>query len=245
MKKLFFALLAAASFSGAASAQVINPYANVLAFYDFNDLTSASSSNTVTYCAPCINAATDVSLNGLSQSLHFFGGPDGSKFRCFAGWDTSYDYSFIRSDLSQEVDTLAFDVIVDPQATALISSLSLDWKRPSINSVDSLQASIFWEDSSGAVQYRTSGPVSLGNIGSWNSLDFQFNAGSSAFPTGASGAGGLYHVELYAWGAQGGTLYLDNISLNGQCAPIPEPAGALLLGAAGMMVLLRRRSRQR
>jgi hypothetical protein len=245
MKKILFALVAVVSLTGAAFAQVVNPYANVLAFYDFNNLANAGSPNTVAYCAPCINAATDLSLNGLSQSLHFFGGPDNSKFRCFAGWDTTYDYSFLRSSLSQAPDTLAFDVVVDPQATALISSLSLDWKRPSINSVNSIQASIFWEDSSGGIQYRTSGPISLSNTGSWNSLDFQFNSGSCDFPTGVLGAGETYHIELYAWGAQGGTLYLDNVSLNGQCAPIPEPAGALLIGTAGMVLLMRRRSRQR
>lgn len=245
MKKILFVLVAAATLSGVASAQVIDPYANVLAFFDFNNVPSASSPNTVTYCAPCINAVTDLSLNGVSQSLHSFGGPDGSKFRCFAGWDKTYDYSFIRPDLSQAVDTLAFDMIVDPQATALISSLSLDWKRPSVNSVNSIQASIFWEDSAGNVQYRTSGAVSLANIGSWNHLDMQFNSGSSAFPSNPLGAGETFHVELYAWGAEGSTLYLDNISVNGQCAPIPEPTGALLLGAAGMMMLLRRRNRQR
>ncbi|MBK8035560.1 MAG: PEP-CTERM sorting domain-containing protein [Verrucomicrobiaceae bacterium] len=243
MKKLLFALAAVATLSGSAFSQVVNPFQNVLALYDFNNLNNFNDPNKVTYCAPCL-VATDLSLNTLSQSLHFFGGPDGSKFRCFAGWDKTYDYSFVRSDLSQEMNTLAFDVLVNPGEAISISGLSLDWKRPSENSVNSIQASIFWEDSSGAIQHRTSGPVAMNNTGLWNDLDFSFNQGSASFPTGIDADGETYHVELYAWGSQGSTLYLDNITLHGECAPIPEPGGAILLGAAGLMVLLRRRNRR-
>ncbi len=243
MKKLLFALAAVATLSGSAFSQVVNPFQNVLALYDFNNLSNFNDPNKVTYCAPCL-VATDLSLNTLSQSLHFFGGPDGSKFRCFAGWDKTYDYSFVRSDLSQEMNTLAFDVLVNPGETISISGLSLDWKRPFAGSVDSIQASVFWEDSSGVIQHRTSGPVAMNNTGIWNDLDFSFTNGSAAFPTGLAADGETYHFELYAWGAQGGTLYLDNITLHGECAPIPEPGGALLLGAAGLAVLLRRRNRR-
>lgn len=242
MKKLLLTLAALASLSGSAFSQVIDPFANVLALYDFNHLANAGSPNTVTYCAPCL-VATDLSLNTLSQSLHFFGGPDGSKFRCFAGWDATYDYSLNRTDLSQAMNTLSFDVLVNPGDAIAISSLSLDWKRPSVNSVNSIQASIFWEDSSGAIQHRTSGTIALAATGTWNDLSFNFNQGSSLFPTGLDADGETYHVELYAWGAQGGTLYLDNITLDGQCAPIPEPGGALLIGAAGLLILFRRRHR--
>jgi hypothetical protein len=86
--------------------------------------------------------------------------------------------------------------------------------------------------------------VAMNNTGLWNDLDFSFNQGSAGFPTGIDADGETYHVELYAWGSQGGTLYLDNVTLNGECAPIPEPGGVLLIGAAGLMVLLRRRNRR-
>lgn len=241
MKKTLLALLALA---GSAFSQAVDPFQNVLVLYDFNNLSSFTAPNTVSYCAPCV-VATDLGLNGLSQSLHFFGGPDDSKFRCFAGWENACDYDFVRSDLSQAQQTLAFDMIVNPTDTVGISGLTLDWKRPSINSVDGIMASVFWEDSSGNVQYRTSGPVSLASVGDWNSLNLGFTSGSALLPTGAATAGETFHVELHAFGAQGGVLYLDNIVLAGNCAPIPEPSGALLIAAAGMAVILRRRTRQR
>ena len=185
--------------------------------------------------------ATNLSLNTLSQSLRFYNGPDGSKFRCFDGWDQTDDYSLERSDLSQEMNTLALDVLVNPSESISISGFSLDWKRPSASSVDSIQSSVFWEDSSGAIQHRTSGLVALNNTGIWNDLDLSYNNGSAAFPKGLDADGETYHVELYTWGSQGGTLYLDNVTLHGECAPIPEPGGALLLGAASLATLMRRR----
>ena len=238
MKKLLI-VLASIAMLGKASAQ--DPFANTLALYDFNNLTYFQAPNTVTYCAPCL-VATDLNLNTLTQSLHLSGGPDGSKFRCFAGWDKTYDYSFARTDLSQAMNSLSFDILVNPGQTTAISTLSLDWQRPSVGSVDSIQAAIFWQDSAGAIQNRTSGPVDLIGTGTWNSLDFAFNSGSADFPSGLAADGETYHVELYAWGQDGGTLYLDNIVLHGDCAPIPEPGGALLIGAAGLLLLFRRRS---
>ena len=243
MKKLLLTL-AASVITSAASAQAIDPLANTLALYDFNGLTYFQAPNVPTYCAPCLTV-TDLTICNLSQSLHLSGGPDNSKFRCFAGWDKTYDYSFARTDLSQASNTLSFDVAVVPGNTIGISGLSLDWARPSVGSVDSIQAAIFWQDSSGAIQYRSSDAMSLVGTGAWNSLDFAFTNGSSAFPTGIAGDGESYHVELYAWGQDGGVLYLDNIALEGQCAPIPEPGGALLIGAAGLLVLMRRRTRRR
>lgn len=65
--------------------QVVDPFANVLISYDFNNLNEDWDSNTPAYCARCV-WTTDLSLNTLNQGLHY-GGPDGSKFRCFEGWD--------------------------------------------------------------------------------------------------------------------------------------------------------------
>lgn len=214
---------------------------NVLIKYDFNTLAADWDSNVPAYCAPCV-WTTDLSLNTLNQGLHT-GGPDGSKFRCFEGWDSAYDYSFSRSDLGQEVNTLSYDVFVRTDAIAQITGICFDWQRPGTSSVNSIQASIFWEDPMGNIQYRTSGPVSLSSTGAWNSLGLAFDSGSSALPTGIDTAGGRFHIELYAWGNNGDALYLDNVILKGDCAPIPEPGGAVLIAAAGLLFLLRRRIR--
>lgn len=225
-----------------APATVADPFADVLILYDFNQLNNDWDSNIPAYCAPCVYT-TDLSLNTLDQGLHV-GGPDGSKFRCFEGWDSAYDYDFGRTDLFQAVRSLSYDVFVRSNAIADIAGVSLDWKRPGGYSVDSLQASIFWEDSGGAIQYRTSGPIALSGTGTWNSLSLGFTSGSSLLPSGIDTSGKQFHVELYAWGGTGGgTLFLDNVVLNGDCAPIPEPGGAVLIAAAGIAFLLRRRIR--
>ncbi len=243
MKKLLLALNAAATLSGTAFSQSnADPYANVLAIYNFDNLSNFLDPNKVAYCAPCVSVS-DLKLNGLSQSLHFTGGPNGSQFRCFAGWDTAYDFGCDRTDLTQANDTLAFDMLVNATDTISISGLSLDWNRPTSASVDSIQAAIFWQDNSGTIQHRMSDQISLSGTGSWNSLSLAFTNGSALLPTGLDSSNELFHIELYASGGQGSTLYLDNISLEGQCAPIPEPTGAVLLGIAGISFIIRRRTR--
>lgn len=223
------------------AARAGEPFENVLIKYDFNALNSDWDSNVPAYCAPCV-WTTDLSLNSLNQGLHY-GGPDGSKFRCFEGWDSTYDYDFNRTDLSQATRTLSYDVFVRTDAIAQIAGVSFDWQRPGASAVDAIQASIFWEDSLGAIQHRTSGPVSLTGTGTWNNLSLSFTSGSSPLPTGLDTAGRQFHIELYAYGQAEDALYLDNIILNGECAPIPEPGGAVLIGAAGLLFLLRRRLR--
>jgi hypothetical protein len=139
------------------------------------------------------------------------------------------------------MNTLSHDLFVRSGSIAEIAGVSFDWQRPGSTSANALQASIFWEDASGLIQYRTSGPVSLTGTGSWNRLDLDFTSGSSALPTGIDTSGKQFHIELYAWGQDGGVLYLDNVVLKGVCAPIPEPSGAILIAAAGLALLLRRR----
>lgn len=235
MNKAFLTLLAAAAFSGPVSA-------TVLVKYDFNNIPKAASPNVASYCAPCVTPS-NITLCSISNSLHTTGGPDGSKFRCFAGWDKTYDYSLSRTNLSQACDTIAFNTTFDSTSTGYIDSLSIDWRRPTTSSVDQIQASIFWQDDFGVTQYRTSGPISLIGVASWKHLDFSFGSGSAPLPAGPAIANETFHVELYAWGAGGSTLYLDNVSLNGECCQVPEPTGALLLGCSGFAFILRRRRR--
>lgn len=214
---------------------------NVLVLYDFNQAACVLDANPPAYCAPCVTA-NDLSLRRLTQGLGD-GGLDGSKYRSFEGWDTTYDRSFCRQDLTQPPGTLSYDVFVRPDAIASIAGVSFDWKRPCDASVDAIEATIFWEGAGGAVQYLSTGPITMNGVGSWNSFNLDFPNDATPLPTGLDTSGKQFHVELYAWGAGGGALHLDNIALRGDCAPIPEPGGALLIATAGLMMLLRRRTR--
>lgn len=244
MKKSLSAALAALflAFPVLSSAQAPDPLANVLALYDFNQVTCDWTLNPPSYCSPCVTAG-NLELNRLCQSLQYCG-IDGSPFRTFQGWDTCYDHSFVRSDLSSAPGTLSYDVFVRTDAIATISGVSFDWLRPDCSSVDQIEASIFWQDASGAIRYSTTGPIGLNGVGTWNSLSLDFPIDVAPIPTGLDTSGKQFHLELYAWGGNGGPLSLDNVALRGDCAPIPEPNGAVLIAAAGMMILLRRRSRK-
>lgn len=241
MKKLVLSLALAASVFGVARAE------NLVVF-DFNNIPNAPAPNLPSFVSDCVTV-TPLSPCDLRQSLHYFGGPDNSKFRCFAGWDSvQYDpvAYFQRSDLAQWPNTLSFDVTVNPDSFISNPALSLDWMRPNNSSPDYLQASVFWQDVDGIIQHWTSGAVELADTGVWNTLDFDFITGSAPFPEGLDTSGETFHIELYAWGGDGATtnvLYLDNVTVKGDCAPIPEPGSALLLAAAGFVILLRRRLR--
>lgn len=214
---------------------------NVLVLYDFNRATSAFDANPPAYCAPCLTA-NDLTCCRLTQGLQYVG-LDGNPYRSFDGWDTAYDRSFCRQDLTQPPGTLSYDVFVRQDAIASISGVSFDWKRPFDASVDSIEATIFWEGTYGGIQYLSTGPVAMKGVGSWNSFDLDFPAEGTPLPTGLNTSGKQFHVELYAWGAGGNALDVDNVALRGSCAPIPEPGGALLIATAGVMLLLRRRNR--
>lgn len=239
MKKLFIALAAVAALCATATAQT---YSGPLVKYDMNNNANYFAPS---YLSSCVTA-TSLTKYGISNSYHSAGGSgNATPFACFSGWDTVNDYSFARTNLSQYADTLAFDVTASSSQIATVSGISLNYARQSSTSVDKLIASIFWVDNSGVVQYRTTGVQTLtGTQPTWNTLNLAFTSGSAALPTGLGALGEKYHVELYAYGQSAGVLYLDNISLNGTCAPIPEPAGAMLLGSAGLAFLIRRRSRR-
>lgn len=237
MKKLLLALATLLTLHTAALSQV-----TTLVGYNFDNLAGNSSANVPSTLSPCVTA-TNLTLNSIGQSFHFSGGVGNSKFRCFSGWDATYDYSFARSNLSQYPDTLAFNMSVNPGDLVSISNLSLAWNRPYTNSVTNLSASIFWADDNGIIQHRTSNTLLMAGTGTWNNATFNFTTGSAPLPNGEAASGETFHVELYAWGSSANLLYLDNISLNGTCSPVPEPSGALLLGSASFF-LLRRRSRK-
>lgn len=240
MKKCSLFLAALLSSAMLMPVQADDSLDNVLVKYDFNYLVSDWASNVPSSCTPCV-WTTDLALNRLCQKLQC-GGPDGSLFRNFSGWDCAYDYSFARTDFSPVPGTLSYDVFVRPDAIANITGVSFDWMRPDCSSVDSIQATIFWQGASGAIEYLSSGPIALEGTGGWNSRVLEFPLDVNPPPTGIDTSGKQFHVELYAWGGDGGALYLDNITLRGNCAPIPEPGGVVLIAAAGLALLVRRRS---
>lgn len=217
-------------------------WSNVLALYDFNQPGCGCTGGPPSYLACCINAS-DLTLNRLGQGWSPSGAADGSAFRSFNGWDCAYDYSFARTDFSSAPGTLSYDVFVSNDAIANISGVSFDWMRPDSTSVNAIQATIFWQDAGGSYQYLSTGPIGLDGTGSWNSRVLDFPVDVKPLPTGIDTSGKEFHLELYSWGANGGPLYLDNVALVGNniCAPIPEPGGAVLIAAAGMLLLLRRR----
>lgn len=236
MKNLAIAACAAAQvFAGSVQAQS-------LVGFDFNNLCGNDDPTTPTLCAPCIDAS-DLHVCNLVQSLHFDGGPDGSNFRSFSGWDVNPNYDFERDGVWQWPYMLAFDVSFADGAGGAIGNLSLDWQRPALASPGSIQAAIYWMDGAGAVQHRISDAVALSGTGTWESLAFDWTFGSADLPSGDGLSGAEFQVELYAWGGDG-ELYLDNLRLGGECSPIPEPGGAFLIGAAGLWVILRRQSRR-
>lgn len=237
---LFLAVLAFPTLGQAGSPDL----SNVLVMYDFNQPGSGNCGIPPSYTACCISAS-DLTLNRLGQCWYPCGAADGSAFRSFSGWDTAYDYSFARTDFSPAPGTLSYDVYVSNDAIANISGISFDWMRPDNSSVNAIQATIFWQGAGGTYEYLSTGPVGDNSTGSWNSCVLDFPVDVTPLPTGIDTSGKEFHIELYAWGANGGPLYLDNVALVGNniCAPIPEPGGAVLIAAAGVLLLLRRRSR--
>jgi hypothetical protein len=241
MKKLSLFLALLISWGLQATLCADDSLDNVLVKYDFNFLKNDCDPNEPSYCAPCV-WTTDLGLSHLDQKL-LGCGSDGTQFRNFSGWDIAYDYSFARTDFSPAPGALSYDLFVRPDAIANISGVSFDWLRPDCNSVDSIQATIFWQSTGGGIEYLSTGPITLDAFGSWNSRVLEFPIDVNPLPTGIDTSGKQFHVEIYAWGAAGGPLYLDNVALLGNCAPIPEPGGALLIATAGIALLLRRRLR--
>ncbi|MES2507155.1 MAG: hypothetical protein V4599_10645 [Verrucomicrobiota bacterium] len=223
----------------------VSAQASVLGRFDFNHLAGVNAANEASFISPCIDV-TDLDACCLNEGLRSSGGPDGSAFRTYSGWDRNqYDSAVYlnRSGLWQWPKTLAFEVQASATSQGAISGLSVDVKRPYAYSPDTIMASIFWEDATGTIQQRNSGPVSIASASGWTTLDFDFANGSAELPSGVEYSGETFNVELYAWGGTGGALYLDNVTLTGDCAPIPEPGGAMLIGMSGLALLLRRRSR--
>lgn len=220
-------------------------HAGVLAKYDFNNLSSVHAANEASFVSPCIQVE-ELDPCCMTEGLRTVGGPDGSAYRSYAGWDVNqYDPTeyLNRTGTWQWPKTLSAEVQVDDSSLGMLSGVSVDLKRPYSYSPDTIMATIFWKDDAGVVQQRNSGPVDISGATSWTNITFDFVNGSEDLPYGLAYGGETFNVELYAWGGSGGALFLDNVTLTGDCAPIPEPGAALLIGMTGFSFLLRRRLR--
>ncbi len=217
--------------------------AEVLVEWNYNNLASGSSPKIASSVSSSVTASTLYS-NGLQATLFSSGGVNNSKFTCYDLFDASYNYSVTnRTTLDSFAHTVSFDNLFKEGYTVTFSSVSLDTKRPDSGSPSTIQASIFWKDSAGQVQWATSGALAVGEATDWTHLNLAFTQSSAAFPSGAGLAGQAIHVEVYAAGANNsGAYFVDNVALNGTAtAVIPEPSGALLVGCVGLIVLFRRR----
>jgi opacity protein-like surface antigen len=235
MKSLLLLSLAAAVLGQSASAAT-------LVKYDFNNVPNVNSPNKPSAFSPCV-LPSDLYECCLTPALFTTGGPDGSAYRSYSGWDmTQYDPAvyFNRDALYQWPATLSFTVTPEVQSIGAFTGFSLDLKRANAQSPDTIMASIFWEDASGNVQNRNSGAIDISSYTSWTNLSFSAPFGTADLPTGVDFGGETFRVEIYAWGGSG-ALGLDNVTLSGDCAPVPEPGAALLLGVSGLLFTLRRR----
>ena len=173
--------------------------AQSLVGYDFGNVGTHEDRAAASYCAPCIEPS-DLYACSLVQCLRYGGGPDGSNFRSYSGWDVSPNYDTNRDGLWQWPYTLAFDVVFDAGANGSIGNLSLDWQRPDTGGPGSIQAAIFWKDGAGNVQHRISGAETLALTGTWNQLEFDWTDGSAALPDGSALGGGVVSRRVVCMG---------------------------------------------
>ena len=220
-------------------------FAATLVKYDFNNVSNVNSPNKPSAFSPCV-LPSDLYECCLTPALFTTGGPDGTAFRGYSGWDmTQYDPNvyFNRDALYQWPATLGFTVTPEAQSIGAFTGFNIDLKRADAQSPNTIMASIFWEDAAGTIQQRNSGAIDISSFTSWTNVSFADTFGTAPLPTGVDFGGETFRFELYAWGGSG-SLYLDNVTLSGDCAPVPEPGAALLLGVSGILFGLRRR-RQR
>ena len=218
--------------------------AEVLVEWSYNNLASGSSPRIASSINSNLTASALISSD-LQVTLFSSGGTNNSKFTCYDLFDATYNYSVAnRTSLDAYAHTVSFDTSFDLGTTGSFDSITLDAKRPDAGSPSIVQASIFWHDSAGKIQWATSGAVNVGAATDWTHLNLTFNQYSSAFPSDLTSSGMPIHVEVYAAGTGNeGAFFVDNVALNGSVtAAIPEPSGALLVGCIGMIALFRRRT---
>lgn len=245
MKTLIAFAIAVAAFPSA--------QASIIAQWDWNNLKGDKQPNTPSCVAPCVTT-TDLGYQCLTEGFSATGGIWDSAYRTYSGWSEDFTASLNgRTDLSPANGTLWFDVTFDAEALGSIDSLDFCYRRIDAAAPSQMQASIFWQNDQGGVEWASTGEFSLGNTvnpsGDFTCFSLPFAHSSVGLPSGADLAGKTFHVEFHAWGEvpdclpkdANGTLAVENLTLSGAavCA-IPEPGSALLIAAIGLVTMLRR-----
>lgn len=233
------------------SASVSN--ASVIVQWDFNSLKSNDDPNTPSCIDPAV-CSTLLENTGLCQDFSATGGIDDTAYRTYTGWSESFTADPTgRKSLAPAADTLWFDVTFSKDAVGTIDCFDFCYRQLDCSSPTLAQASIYWQNDKGGIEWATTGQITLGDSFGANP-DFTcqklfFTSSSSAIPSGIDLAGKTVHVEFQAWGGSApdasnpGALALENVTLSGNLAAVPEPGSALLIAAVGFMFVLRRNSR--
>lgn len=234
---------------------VTSSHASVIAQWDWNNLKSGDEPNLASCYASCVKV-TELGVSGLKQDFHDVGGVDGSAYRSFVGWGSEFTAEpHGRSDLSAAPGTLWFDVSFSSDFEGSISSFDFCFSQLDATSPREMQASIFWLNTDGKVEWASTGAFTATTIPGMDTdftcVSLPFVQYSSPIPSGAAIAGQTIHVEFQAWGGSSdaipadanGALALDNITLSGVACAVPEPGSAMLIAAVGFIAMLRRNRR--
>lgn len=226
--------------------------ASVITQWDWNNLKGDKDPNTPSCVSPCV-CTTDLNYQCLTQGFSATGGLDDSAYRVYSGWSADFSASLTgRTDLSPANGTLWFDVTFGTEANGSIDSFDFCYRQLDAAAPRQMQASLFWQNDQGGVEWASTGEYDLGKArcagSDFSCFSLPFAHSSTEMPSGTDLAGRTFHVEFQAWGGAKdcvpkdatGALAMEKITLSGAVCAIPEPGSALMIAAIGLMAMLRR-----
>lgn len=279
---------------------------NSLLGFNFNDSSDNSTFLPASNVSSCISGYSwSLNSDGLGYSIVKPGvsdprviSNDGTRSRCFGGWDigdsynagrtsfnptnqaeadASYTYfqsgtwSYSGEEMNGENDAISFSMQLGSDVTSgYFDTITFDAMLgihpnadPNVddgaNGPDKLDVYAYYLDPlTNAINYWKAPTTTItnfyspsGGTGQYDSYSVDLSGLNSAIAAnGGTLADRRIYFDLYAWHsdtsldpADRDLLDLDNISFNGtlNCAPVPEPASAILLGFASLGFLARRK----
>jgi hypothetical protein len=198
----------------------------ILAQYNFTGGSAASSDTDLDTMAGSFTAPTGGVFDSTWDNVYALSNSTPASFT------PSYYFSFTVTptiDLALNLDTLSFDYAYNRTGGSSTGTLAANFVVQT--NTDSFAANV-------ATFSRNYGNVTGGsNFASTGNIDLSGAAYQNLTDP--------FEVRIYVYDNSGGSdkaVRLDNVVLNGTAvAIIPEPSGAMLFGAAGFLVLLRRR----